>query len=202
MQPGQTTNSADLTMEVVPAAPRCQLLLIILMAAMLLPGMKGSPLLVRRKIARTIELQESISKVGGFPDESHNGLFIIYFEDALCFVRTVDKQRTLFCADEKYCHRPGGAIRRDWQLLYLSKWNEGMIWECEWKKETLRDADTEGLARGKDTYFKAQGYVHLSADALKAQKKVLDPLHLKSQDQQLNPGGKCMLQPENLEFYL
>ncbi|KAL6055545.1 hypothetical protein STEG23_020527 [Scotinomys teguina] len=49
-------------MEVVAAAPRCQLLLIMLMAAMLLPGMKVSPLLVRRKIARTIELQENIGK--------------------------------------------------------------------------------------------------------------------------------------------
>ncbi|KAL6062501.1 hypothetical protein STEG23_030704, partial [Scotinomys teguina] len=49
-------------MEVVAAAPRCQLLLIVLMAAMLLPGMKGSPLLVRRKIARTMELQDSIGK--------------------------------------------------------------------------------------------------------------------------------------------
>ncbi|KAL6038686.1 hypothetical protein STEG23_033121 [Scotinomys teguina] len=52
-------------MEVVAAAPRCQLLLILLMAAMLLPGMKGSPLLVRRKIARTMELQESIGKEVG-----------------------------------------------------------------------------------------------------------------------------------------
>ncbi|KAL6038413.1 hypothetical protein STEG23_013307 [Scotinomys teguina] len=49
-------------MEVKAAAPRCQLLLIVLMAAMLLPGMKSLPLLVRRNIARTIELQESISK--------------------------------------------------------------------------------------------------------------------------------------------
>ncbi|KAL6067806.1 hypothetical protein STEG23_026927 [Scotinomys teguina] len=32
------------------------------MAAMLLPGIKVSPLLVRRKIARTIELQENIGK--------------------------------------------------------------------------------------------------------------------------------------------
>ncbi|KAL6063759.1 hypothetical protein STEG23_011749 [Scotinomys teguina] len=46
-------------MEVVAAAPRCQLLLIVLM---LLPWMKGSLLLVRRKIARTIELQENIGK--------------------------------------------------------------------------------------------------------------------------------------------
>ncbi|KAL6060459.1 hypothetical protein STEG23_022667 [Scotinomys teguina] len=49
-------------MEVVAAAPRCQLLLIVLMAAMLLPGMKGSPLLVWRKIVKTIKLQGSISK--------------------------------------------------------------------------------------------------------------------------------------------
>ncbi|KAL6066447.1 hypothetical protein STEG23_027439 [Scotinomys teguina] len=32
-------------------------------AVMLLPEMKGSPLLVRGKIARTIDLQESIGKV-------------------------------------------------------------------------------------------------------------------------------------------
>ncbi|KAL6072344.1 hypothetical protein STEG23_033749 [Scotinomys teguina] len=49
-------------MEVVAAAPRCQLLLIMLMAAMLLPGMKGSPLLVQRTVTRTFELQESIGK--------------------------------------------------------------------------------------------------------------------------------------------
>ncbi|KAL6088318.1 hypothetical protein STEG23_015079 [Scotinomys teguina] len=49
-------------MEVVAAAPRCQLLLIVLMAAMLLPGMKNLLLLVWRKITRIIELQESIGK--------------------------------------------------------------------------------------------------------------------------------------------
>ncbi|KAL6063249.1 hypothetical protein STEG23_011704, partial [Scotinomys teguina] len=32
------------------------------MEAMLLPGMKGSPLLVQRTVTRTFELQESISK--------------------------------------------------------------------------------------------------------------------------------------------
>ncbi|KAL6092578.1 hypothetical protein STEG23_034347, partial [Scotinomys teguina] len=62
MQPGGATNSECGTMEVVAAPLRCQLLLIMLMAVMLLPGMKGSPLLVQRKIARTIELQESIDK--------------------------------------------------------------------------------------------------------------------------------------------
>ncbi|KAL6084023.1 hypothetical protein STEG23_029938 [Scotinomys teguina] len=62
MQPGQTTNSADRTMEVVAAAPRCQLLLIMLMAAMLLLGMKESPLLVQRTVTRTFELQENIGK--------------------------------------------------------------------------------------------------------------------------------------------
>ncbi|KAL6035501.1 hypothetical protein STEG23_021319 [Scotinomys teguina] len=67
MQPDQATNNGGRTMEVVAAAPRCQLLLIVLMAAMLLPGMKVSPLLVRRKITRTMELQESIGK-------EHNGM--------------------------------------------------------------------------------------------------------------------------------
>ncbi|KAL6091992.1 hypothetical protein STEG23_028199 [Scotinomys teguina] len=62
MQPGRTTNTGSGTMEVVAAAPRCQLLLIMLMAAMLLPGMKGLPLLVQRTVTRTIELQESIGK--------------------------------------------------------------------------------------------------------------------------------------------
>ncbi|KAL6049160.1 hypothetical protein STEG23_034888 [Scotinomys teguina] len=62
MQPDRATNNGGRTMEVVAAAPRCQLLLIVLMAAMLLPGMKVSPLLVRRKITRTIKLQESIGK--------------------------------------------------------------------------------------------------------------------------------------------
>ncbi|KAL6088941.1 hypothetical protein STEG23_016065, partial [Scotinomys teguina] len=51
-------------MEVVAAAPRCQLLLIVLATAMLLLGMKVLPLLVRRKITRTIQFQESINKVG------------------------------------------------------------------------------------------------------------------------------------------
>ncbi|KAL6031935.1 hypothetical protein STEG23_004785, partial [Scotinomys teguina] len=56
-------------MELVAAAPRCQLLLIVLMAAMPLPGMKVSPLLIWRKIARTIELQENIGKdTPGIPD--------------------------------------------------------------------------------------------------------------------------------------
>ncbi|KAL6093189.1 hypothetical protein STEG23_008043 [Scotinomys teguina] len=62
MQPGRTTNTGGGTMEVVAAALRCQLLLIVLMAVMLLPGMKGSPLLVQRAVTRTIELQESIGK--------------------------------------------------------------------------------------------------------------------------------------------
>ncbi|KAL6085192.1 hypothetical protein STEG23_002438 [Scotinomys teguina] len=62
MQPGRTTNTGGGTMEVVAAVLRCQLLLIVLMAAMLLPGMKGSPLLVWRKIAKTIKLQGSIGK--------------------------------------------------------------------------------------------------------------------------------------------
>ncbi|KAL6038628.1 hypothetical protein STEG23_012955 [Scotinomys teguina] len=63
MQPDRATNNCGRPMEVVAIAPRCQLLLIVLMAAMLLPGMKVSPLLVRRKITRTTELQESIGKV-------------------------------------------------------------------------------------------------------------------------------------------
>ncbi|KAL6039063.1 hypothetical protein STEG23_008288 [Scotinomys teguina] len=62
MQPGRTTNTGGGTMEVVAAAPRCQLLLIVLMAVMLLPGMKGSPLLVQRTVTRTIVLQETIGK--------------------------------------------------------------------------------------------------------------------------------------------
>ncbi|KAL6036831.1 hypothetical protein STEG23_009031 [Scotinomys teguina] len=62
MQPDRATNNGSRTIEVVAAAPRCQLLLIVLMAAMLLPGMKVSPLLVGRKITRTIELQESIGR--------------------------------------------------------------------------------------------------------------------------------------------
>ncbi|KAL6053618.1 hypothetical protein STEG23_018851, partial [Scotinomys teguina] len=62
MQPDRATNNGGRTMEVVAAAPRCQLLLIMLMAAMLLPGMKGSPLLVQRTVTRTFELQESIGK--------------------------------------------------------------------------------------------------------------------------------------------
>ncbi|KAL6092172.1 hypothetical protein STEG23_005535 [Scotinomys teguina] len=49
-------------MEVVAAALRCQLLLILLMAAMLSPGLKVSSLLAQRKITRIIELQESIGK--------------------------------------------------------------------------------------------------------------------------------------------
>ncbi|KAL6052582.1 hypothetical protein STEG23_025332, partial [Scotinomys teguina] len=44
MQPDRATNNGGGTMEVVAGAPRCQLLLIMLMAAMLLPGMKVSPL--------------------------------------------------------------------------------------------------------------------------------------------------------------
>ncbi|KAL6042551.1 hypothetical protein STEG23_023874 [Scotinomys teguina] len=62
MQPGRTTNNGGSTMEVKATAPRCQLLLTVLMAAMLLPGMKVSPLLVQRTVTRTIKLQGSISK--------------------------------------------------------------------------------------------------------------------------------------------
>ncbi|KAL6081359.1 hypothetical protein STEG23_011964, partial [Scotinomys teguina] len=74
MQPDRATNNGGRTMEVVAAAPRCQLLLIVLMAAMLLPGMKVSPLLIWRKIARTIELQENIGKdtIGQAPLDAIN----------------------------------------------------------------------------------------------------------------------------------
>ncbi|KAL6075399.1 hypothetical protein STEG23_005349 [Scotinomys teguina] len=41
------------------------------MAAMLLPGMKGSPLLVQRTVTRTIVLQETIGKEFHVV-ESHN----------------------------------------------------------------------------------------------------------------------------------
>ncbi|KAL6051863.1 hypothetical protein STEG23_000227 [Scotinomys teguina] len=61
-------------MEVKATAPRCQLLLIVLMAAMLLLGMKVSLLLVQRKITRTIVLQESIDKGGGFFYGAHTSL--------------------------------------------------------------------------------------------------------------------------------
>ncbi|KAL6070123.1 hypothetical protein STEG23_037921 [Scotinomys teguina] len=63
MQPGRTTNTGGGTMEVKAAAPRCQLLLILLMSAvMLLPGTNGSLLLVQRTVTRTIVLQETIGK--------------------------------------------------------------------------------------------------------------------------------------------
>ncbi|KAL6033236.1 hypothetical protein STEG23_004650 [Scotinomys teguina] len=63
MQPGRTTNSGGGTME-MKAAPRCQLLLILVMSAvMLLPGTNGSLLLVQRTVTRTIVLQETIGKV-------------------------------------------------------------------------------------------------------------------------------------------
>ncbi|KAL6074347.1 hypothetical protein STEG23_012097, partial [Scotinomys teguina] len=54
MQPGRTTNNGSGTMEVVAATPRNQLVLIVLMAVMLLLGMKVSPLLVQRTVTRTI----------------------------------------------------------------------------------------------------------------------------------------------------
>ncbi|XP_052591995.1 TGF-beta receptor type-1-like, partial [Peromyscus californicus insignis] len=49
-------------MDAVAAALCCQLILIVLVVATLLPGMKGLPLLVQRRIARTIVLQESVGK--------------------------------------------------------------------------------------------------------------------------------------------
>ncbi|KAL6092288.1 hypothetical protein STEG23_025966 [Scotinomys teguina] len=49
-------------MKVKTTAPHCQLLLIVLMAVMLLSGMKVSPLLVQRTVTKTIELQENIGK--------------------------------------------------------------------------------------------------------------------------------------------
>ncbi|KAL6034591.1 hypothetical protein STEG23_006608 [Scotinomys teguina] len=63
MQPGRTTNPGCVTMEVKAAAPRCQLLLILLMSAvMLLPGTNSSLLLFQRTVTRTIVLQETIGK--------------------------------------------------------------------------------------------------------------------------------------------
>ncbi|KAL6063478.1 hypothetical protein STEG23_010777 [Scotinomys teguina] len=63
MQPGRTTNTGGGAMEVKAAAPRCQLLLILLMSAvMLLPGTNGSLLLVQRTDTRTIVFQETIGK--------------------------------------------------------------------------------------------------------------------------------------------
>ncbi|KAL6042593.1 hypothetical protein STEG23_023916, partial [Scotinomys teguina] len=50
-------------MEMKAAAPRCQLLLILLMSVvMLLPGTNCSLLLVQRTVTRTIVLQETIGK--------------------------------------------------------------------------------------------------------------------------------------------
>ncbi|KAL6085313.1 hypothetical protein STEG23_020292 [Scotinomys teguina] len=50
-------------MEMKAAAPRCQLLLILVMSVvMLLPGTNGSLLLVQRTVTRTIVLQETIGK--------------------------------------------------------------------------------------------------------------------------------------------
>ncbi|KAL6034538.1 hypothetical protein STEG23_034678 [Scotinomys teguina] len=63
MQPGRTTNTGGGTMEVKAAAPRCQLLLILLMSSvMLLPGTNGSLLLIQRTVTRTIVLQETSGK--------------------------------------------------------------------------------------------------------------------------------------------
>ncbi|KAL6059335.1 hypothetical protein STEG23_004826 [Scotinomys teguina] len=63
MQPDRATNSAGGTMEVKAAVPRCQLLLILVMSAvMLLPGTNGPLLLVQRTVTRTIVLQETIGK--------------------------------------------------------------------------------------------------------------------------------------------
>ncbi|KAL6040363.1 hypothetical protein STEG23_033878 [Scotinomys teguina] len=63
MQPGRTTNTGGWAMEVKAAAPRCQLLLILLMSVvMLLPGTNGSLLLVQRTVTRTIVLQETFGK--------------------------------------------------------------------------------------------------------------------------------------------
>ncbi|XP_037064740.1 TGF-beta receptor type-1-like, partial [Peromyscus leucopus] len=47
-------------MEAVAAALHWQLILIVVVAATLLPGMKGLPLFVQRRTARTIVLQESV----------------------------------------------------------------------------------------------------------------------------------------------
>ncbi|KAL6087147.1 hypothetical protein STEG23_006373, partial [Scotinomys teguina] len=64
MQLGRTTNTGGGTMEVKAAAPRCQLLLIVLMAARLLPGMKGSPLrcLFGEKLPRPSSYKEASAK--------------------------------------------------------------------------------------------------------------------------------------------
>ncbi|KAL6032046.1 hypothetical protein STEG23_025199 [Scotinomys teguina] len=62
MQPGRTTNTGGGTMEVKAAAPRYQLLLILVMSVVVLPGTNGSLLLVQRTVTRTIVLQETIGK--------------------------------------------------------------------------------------------------------------------------------------------
>ncbi|KAL6070627.1 hypothetical protein STEG23_013811 [Scotinomys teguina] len=77
MQPDRATNNGGRTMEVKAAAPRCQLLLILLMSAvMLLPGTNGSLLLVQRTVTRTIVLQETISKAFGYnpPNRLHDSI--------------------------------------------------------------------------------------------------------------------------------
>ncbi|KAL6079870.1 hypothetical protein STEG23_008716, partial [Scotinomys teguina] len=91
MQPGPTTNSAGGTMEVVAAAPRCQLLLIVLMAAMLLPGMKGSPLLVQRTVTRTIVLQETIGK------EHHHLAFAFIIIERSSYVQSFPLYQDISC---------------------------------------------------------------------------------------------------------
>ncbi|KAL6093689.1 hypothetical protein STEG23_006615 [Scotinomys teguina] len=83
MQPDRATNNGGRTMEVKAAAPRCQLLLIVLMAVMLLPGMEGSPLLIQRTVTRTFVLQETIGKARAFAtqaalnDQLHRGIMLV-----------------------------------------------------------------------------------------------------------------------------
>ncbi|KAL6085081.1 hypothetical protein STEG23_035460, partial [Scotinomys teguina] len=89
-------------MEVVAATPRYQLLLIMLMAVMLLPGMKVSPLLVRRKIARTIELQETIGK-GAAWSPNCPGYQIRSWRFILC--KAVERLKSDVCAHERKCQQ-------------------------------------------------------------------------------------------------
>ncbi|KAL6051074.1 hypothetical protein STEG23_024581 [Scotinomys teguina] len=70
MKPDRATNNSGRTMEVVAAAPRCQLLLIVLMATMLLPGMKCSPLLVQRTVTGPSSYKKA--KVFGHSNEKNN----------------------------------------------------------------------------------------------------------------------------------
>ncbi|KAL6089304.1 hypothetical protein STEG23_033396 [Scotinomys teguina] len=105
-------------METKAAAPRCQLLLIVLMfSVMLLPGTNGSLLLVQRTVTRNIMLQETISKVSIF----HIGGFISYLIILVTFTFIDKALKSCDCWRMHIVHNLRIIVSDSWFLKYYDR---------------------------------------------------------------------------------